>query len=327
MSTLITGVSGQDGRILARMLSMKDDQIFGICRPGQKQVISKYCPSIVVFEIDLMDEDQLVKTLHTIKPTKIYNLAGFSSVNASWQNPTHVTRINSVVPTVILNWCLKYQPETRFVNASSSEIFGGTNTTPQNEETPLMPITPYGLSKGFAHNLIRIYRKQYGLFASNAILYNHESPLRDHKFVTRKISKAVAQIALGSNVTLELGDLQSKRDWGWAPDYVVGLKKMMEHDAPDDFVLATGQSHLVEDLVRFAFNRIGISDFSPHIRHGMQNDRPVDPSSLLGDSALAYRILGWETSTSLQNIIEQMVDFDIELLNNPNSQWFPNSGS
>ena len=326
MSTLITGVSGQDGRILARMLSMKDDQIFGICRPGQKQVISEYCPSIVVFEIDLMDEDQLVKTLHTIKPTKIYNLAGFSSVNASWQNPTLVTRINSVVPTIILNWCLKYQPETRFVNASSSEIFGGTSTMPQNEETPLMPITPYGLSKGFAHNLMQIYRKQYGLFSSNAILYNHESPLRDHKFVTRKISKAVAQIALGSNVTLELGDLQSKRDWGWAPDYVVGLKKIMEHDAPDDFVLATGQSHLVEDLVRFAFNRIGISDFSPHIRHGMQNDRPVDPSSLLGDSALAFRILGWETSTSLENIIEQMVDFDIELLNNPNSQWFPNTG-
>ena len=325
MSTLITGVSGQDGRILAKMLADGNQELFGVCRPGQKKIILEYCPEIKVTEIDLIDEYQLIEMLNSIKPSKIFNLAGFSSVSASWKNPTLVTRINSIVPSVILNWCLKNQPETRFVNASSSEIFGGSGETPQNENTPLKPITPYGLSKAFAHNLVQLYRNQYGLFASNAILYNHESPLRDPKFVTRKISKAVAQFALGMNTGLELGDLKSKRDWGWAPDYVIGLNKIMEHKTPGDFVLATGKSHLVEDLARYAFNHVGINDFEKYLHHDVKSDRSVDPSSLVGNSSSTFHELGWVTTTPLKSIMERMVDFDTELLKNPNAQWFPDS--
>ena len=325
MPTLITGVSGQDGRLLSRMLAKDHQKLFGVCRPGQKQVIAKYCPEIEVTEIDLIDEDKLIETLNRIKPSKIFNLAGFSSVSASWQNPTLVTRVNSLVPSVILNWCLKNGANTRFVNASSSEIFGGSIVTPQNEKTPLEPVTPYGLSKAFAHNLVQLYRNQYGLFASNAILYNHESPLRDSKFVTRKISKAVSQIALGMNTGLELGDLKSKRDWGWAPDYVNGLTKIMNHERPGDFVLATGRTHLVEDLVRYAFNHVGIFDFEKYLHHDLKSERSVDPSSLLGDNRAAIQELRWATTTPLENIMQKMVNFDIELLKNPHSQWFADS--
>lgn len=325
MHTLITGVSGQDGRLLSRMLAKDHQKLFGVCRPGQKQIIANYCPEIEVIEIDLINEEKLVETLDRIKPSKIFNLAGFSSVSASWQNPTLVTRVNSLVPSTILNWCIKNGAKTRFVNASSSEIFGGSKVTPQDEKTPLEPVTPYGSSKAFAHNLVQMYRNQYGLFASNAILYNHESPLRDSKFVTRKISKAVAQIALGMNTGLELGDLKSKRDWGWAPDYVNGLTKIMGHDKPGDFVLATGKTHLVEDLVRFAFNHVGIYDFEKYIRHDLKSERAVDPSNLSGNSRAAFQELGWITTTPLENIMEKMVTFDIELVKNPESIWFEDS--
>ena len=325
MSTLITGIAGQDGRLLANRLSKIEPDLYGICKPGQMALVEQFCPEVKVIELNLIYEEQILEILNKIKPTQIYNLAGFSSVSASWTEPTLATRVNSIVPSIILKWCLEFQPSTRFVQASSSEIFGGTNLSPQNEMTPLSPITPYGLSKGFAHKLVQQFRTQYGLFASNAVLYNHESPLRGDNFVTRKITKAVAAIFMGSDKTLNLGDIKSKRDWGWAPDYVVGLQSIMKNNTPGDFILATGKTHTVEDLLKFAFNRIGAGDFKSHVSHDLQSDRAVDPFNLVGDYTLARTALDWKPSLDLREIIEIMVDFDIELLRNPTAQWSPSN--
>ena len=184
------------------------------------------------------------------------------------------------------------------------------------------PITPYGLSKSFAHTLLQQFRKEYGLHVSNAILYNHESPLRDVHFVTRKITRAVAAIARGSVEPLKLGQIHSQRDWGWAPDYVEAMRRMIRQDEPSDFVLSTGIVHSVADLLTYAFEHIGITDYSKFVEHDERNDRHVDPINLVGNSALASKQISWAPTKNLQQVIGAMVDFDLELINQPNLQWF-----
>ena len=322
MSIIITGAAGQDGRLLAHRLLGEGLKVVGLCRPGKKEILMRYCPSIEVIEIDISKERTLLEVLNFVRPDAIFNLAGFSSVNQSWNNLSAVTKTNSLVPAVILKWCVESSPSTRLLQASSSEIFGASKSSPQNELTPHNPITPYGLSKSFSHKLIIQFRDEYGLHASNTILYNHESPLRDQNFVTRKITRAVAAISRGSKELIRLGPVHSQRDWGWAPDYVDAMCRIMRQKSPRDFIVSTGIAHSVADVLKFAFEHIGVSDYSKFIMHDERNDRTVDPTNLVGDSTVALKQLGWAPTKKLREVIEEMVDFDLELIDRPESQWF-----
>jgi GDPmannose 4,6-dehydratase len=320
---LITGASGQDGRLLAHKFTGEGKKVVGLCRPGKKEELSRYNPLVTVIEIDLRDEKKLVEVLDFVKPSAIYNLAGFSSVIESWKNPTSVTTINSLVPSTILRWCVFNQPSVRLIQASSSEIFGGATVSPQNEDTPISPITPYGLSKSFSHSLLQQFRSEYGLHASNAILYNHESPLRDPNFVTRKISKAVAAISKGSRGPINLGKTNSRRDWGWAPDHVDAMYRIEQQDEPGDYVISTGKDHSVDDILKFAFEYVGIKDYSEFVKYDQSSDRKVDPTNLVGNHTLSTSKLDWSPTKSLKEIIEAMVDFDIRLIDSAESVWYP----
>ena len=322
MSVLITGAAGQDGRLLARNLVSLGQDVTGLCKPGTGVILSQYCPEVKVVEIDLTNKKMLVEILDLVRPDEIYNLAGFSSVNNSWRNPDKVTAVNSMVPAIILKWCIETKPSARLVQASSSEIFGSSKDSPQNELTSHSPITPYGLSKSYSHTLLQQFRNEYGLHASNVILYNHESPLRDAHFVTRKITQAVASIARGSKESLRLGRIHSQRDWGWAPDYVDGMQKIMQQKLPEDFILSTGIVHSVADLLSYAFKHVGISDYSKYVEHDESNDRHIDPTNLVGNSALALERLKWSPKVNLEQAIGMMVNFDLELIDRPDSQWF-----
>ena len=323
MSILITGAGGQDGRILTKKLLAEGQKVTGTCRPGNKPLLSQYLPGIEIIELDLANESKLVDLLNFVQPDEVYNLAGFSSVNQSWKNPSLVTMINSVIPATILRWCVEKKPSARVLQASSSEIFGGSTVSPQNELTEHNPITPYGLSKSFSHVLLQQFRREYGIHASNVILYNHESPLRDIHFVTRKITHSVASIARGSKEPIRLGHIYSRRDWGWAPDYVDGMCKAIQQKSPGDFILATGVTHTVADILKFAFSHIGISDFSDFVLHDERNDRSADPTNLVGNISLASQQLDWFPTKPLREIIETMIDFDLKLIDEPTAQWAP----
>jgi len=301
---------------------MEGRTVTGLCKPGYMKILSEYCPGINVIEIDLTDERKLTEVLNLVQPDEIYNLAGFSSVYQSWKNPNLVTAVNSLVPAVILKWCVEAKPSTRLLQASSSEIFGASVKSPQSESTPHNPITPYGLSKSFSHTLLRQFRDEYGLHASNAILYNHESPLRDINFVTRKITHGVAAIARGSKEPIRLGQIHAQRDWGWAPDYVKGMQKIICQESPGDFILATGLAHSVADLLYFAFKFIGISEYDQYIEYDERSDRHVDPTNLVGNNLRASTLLDWAPTMNLEKVIAQMVAFDIKKISDPELKWF-----
>jgi GDPmannose 4,6-dehydratase len=326
LSVLITGASGQDGRLLAYKLLGEGKRVFGLCRPGKKAALKRYCPLLTIIEVDLTDQKKLTEILDFVKPEEIYNFAGFSSVIRSWQDPSLVTTVNCLVPATILNWSVKNQPTLRLLQASSSEIFGGGLHTPQNANTPLSPVTPYGLSKSFTHSLIQQFRSEYGLHASNAILYNHESPLRDFGFVTRKITSAVAAISRGSKEPIRLGQMSSKRDWGWAPDYVDAMQRIVQQDVSGDYIISTGVSHSVADVLTFAFDYIGVADYSRFIEHDQGSDRRIDPNNLVGDNSQTSKQLDWKPSKDLRQVIGKMIDFDLMLIDSPEAQWFPSFG-
>lgn len=322
MTVLITGAGGQDGRLLARKLQAEGQEVTGLCKPSHVGVVSRYCPGINVIALDLTNEKDLTHVLNRVQPDEIYNLAGFSSVYQSWKNPNLVTAVNSLVPAIILKWCVDVKPSARLLQASSSEIFGASETSPQSELTSHNPITPYGLSKSFSHTLLQQFRSEYGLHASNAILYNHESPLRDSHFVTRKITQGVAAIARGSRDPIRLGQIHAQRDWGWAPDYVRAMQDIIRQPSPGDYILSTGVLHSVEDLLSYAFKHVGISDYSNYVQHDRDNDRHIDPVNLVGDNSLAKEKLNWSPTMNLEQIVCAMVDFDLELIDRPDSQWF-----
>ena len=321
MKALITGGSGQDGRILARQLINNGHDVVALCNLGKESLLSKYCPDAMAIGVDLTDQREVISKLNEIQPDSIFNLAGFSSVKKSWDHPSLAVLTNSLVPAIILEWCLKAKPNTKFLQASSSEIFGGSLVSPQNEKTSHYPITPYGLSKSFSHKLVCQYREEFGIHASNAILYNHESPLRSEQFVTRKITKAVAAIARGSQESVSLGNTNAIRDWGWAPDYVDAMYKIIENDLPEDYVIATGISSTVKDILKYAFNYIGISDYQNYLEHEISNDRNVDPVNLVGDNTFARTRLNWVPTKNLEEIVCAMVEFDIRLIDQPELTW------
>jgi GDPmannose 4,6-dehydratase len=326
LTVLITGAAGQDGVLLARNLIANGEKVIGACLPRAKEYLTTAVAGIHVYPIDLSDFKAVDLLLEETLPEKIYNLAGFSSVRRSWEEPHIAARINSDLPAQILSWCAKRSPATRFLQASSSEIFGGAATFPQSETTPTAPITPYGLSKLFAHSLTQEFRREYSLHASNAILFNHESPLRSEEFVTRQITQSVARISLGLQEKLNIGNTSAKRDWGWAPDYVRGMRLALEHQESDDYIFATGNVRSVKELIDVAFRSVGITDPIPYLHDEANRHRKVDPVNLVGDASKAHNVLAWNHTVDFETIIGQMVINDIRLLKSPNAPiWFENT--
>jgi GDPmannose 4,6-dehydratase len=299
---LITGVTGQDGHYLSRLLVDKGFAVHGVRKP------------------DLLDAASLARVIDETEPDVVFHLAAISSVAASWDDPTATTAVNALPTTALLDGCLRTQDRTgrkiTVVNASSCEIFAGAEDSPQTELTALQPISPYGTSKAFAHMMCQVYRAK-GLEASNAILYNHESPRRPERFVTRKITKAVAAIAAGRQDRLVLGDLSIKRDWGWAPDYVDAMYRMAMHGKGDDFVVATGEAHSIADFVAEAFAAAGITDWQDRVRSDPALHRPADRAVMVGDGSKAAAILDWRPIKGFPDIVRAMVVSDLRQEQSP----------
>jgi len=311
---IITGAAGQDGLILGLKLVKAQHQVVGIVRnAGQKEFLESYNPQIQVETLDSSKLKPVRDFLERNQPDQIYHLSAKSSVANSWSDSENTLQTN-IFHT--LNWLnalneLKMH-STRFYHASSSEMFGLPKSHPQTEETLLHPRSPYGVSKVAAHHLVVNYRESFGQFASTGILFNHESPLRDIKFVTRKISRGVAEIARGKTDSLTLGNIEISRDWGWAPDYVDGMISILNHETPDDFILATGESHSLKEFVATAFRAAGIEEWENHLHLDSNLGRPAEVISVVGDAHKARQILNWSPTVPFELMIKKMVDFDLE---------------
>ena len=321
MRVLITGAAGQDGTILASHLANQDASIFGLIKPGtDAHRLQLYVPDITIVETDLADTTGLQATIRDIEPTHIWNLGGFTAPGESWDREQEVQAINVDAVAVMLETCSKHDHPIRFFQASSSHIFEGTDRSPQNENFELSPTSPYARSKAQALELVRRYRTENGMFAVSGIMYNHESPLRGENFVTRKVTRAVARISAGIQQTLELGDIEVARDWGWAPDYVRATLLMLNAPEPKDYVLATGISHRLSFFVKKAFEAVGIADWQDYVI-ARDSDRPVDTNKMVGDPRAAYLELGWRHTVDFDSIAKRMVEHDLELLGNPDALW------
>jgi len=324
---VITGAAGQDGLILGLKLAKAGHQVIGVVRnEEQKTFLGLYNPGIQVEMLDSSTLKSVIEFLERAQPEQIYHLSAKSSVANSWSDSENTLQTNIFYT---LNWLnalnqLKMH-STRFYHASSSEMFGLPKTHPQNEETLLHPRSPYGVSKVAAHHLVVNYRESFGQFASTGILFNHESPLRDLKFVTRKITSGVAKIAQGKADSLVLGNLEISRDWGWAPDYVDGMISILNHSSPDDFILATGRSHTLREFVGTAFSCAGIPEWENFLQIDPSLSRPADVISVVGDATKAHKTLGWAPTTTFEVMIKAMVDFDLEILDGdtPERIWKP----
>jgi GDPmannose 4,6-dehydratase len=321
MRALITGAAGQDGTILATMLSRQGADVIGLVKPGTEYSrLQTYVPSIEIRDVDMSDADTLHALVHDERPTHVWNLGGFTAPAESWDNEDEVFRINTCAVEALLAACSSLTEQARFFQASSSHVFEGTDRSPQDETFELSPASPYARSKAQALAEVRRYRESEGMFSVSAVLYNHESPLRSDNFVTRKISKAVARIAAGQQDTLQLGDIEVARDWGWAPDYVRAMLMMLTADAPRDFVLATGISHRLSFFVKRAFAAARISDWQSHVV-ASESDRPIDTNKMVGNPQAAYLELGWRHTVDFDGIARRMVKHDIADLANPDLLW------
>lgn len=321
MRVLITGAAGQDGTILARRLDREGASLTGIVKPGTSYSrLMRYAPSIEIVEVDMADVDALRHVIREFEPSHIYNFGAFTAPGESWEHETEVLRINVDAVTGMLDATAHSIHPARFFQASSSHIFEGTDRSPQDESFELSPHSPYARSKAAALQAVRSAREDRGFFAVSAILYNHESPLRGDNFVTRKVSKAVARIAAGQQSTLELGDLDVARDWGWAPDYVRGIRAMLEAPHPRDFVLATGISHRLSFFVQKAFAAAGITNWTDYVVSSA-SDRPVDTNKMVGNPRAAYLELGWRHTVDFDSMAAAMVHHDQALLSDPDTLW------
>jgi GDPmannose 4,6-dehydratase len=313
---LITGITGQDGSYLADLLLEKGYEVHGMVRRSSTENferIAHLVDRIGLVQADLLDPTSLVEALEEIRPTELYNLGAQSFVPTSWKQPVLTAEFTAVGVTRMLEAIRRVDPNIRFYQASSSEMFGKVREVPQNEHTPFYPRSPYGVAKVYGHFITVNYRESYGLYAVSGILFNHESPRRGLEFVTRKISDGVARIKLGLADELRLGNLEAKRDWGYAGDYVEGMWMMLQRDEPEDFVLASGEANSVQEFADIAFRHVGL-DPEEHVKSDPEFLRPAEVDHLVGDATKARKQLGWEPKVSFRELVELMVDADVERL-------------
>jgi len=313
---LITGITGQDGSYLAEFLLKKGYKVYGTVRrlstPNMEN-IRHIQDDIELLSADLLDQTSLTEAIEQSEPDELYNLAAQSFVKASFDQPVLTGEFTALGVTRVLEAIRNVNKKIRYYQASSSEMFGKVVETPQKETTRFHPRSPYGVAKVYGHYITLNYRESYDMFACNGILFNHESPRRGIEFVTRKIAHAVARISLGKQKRLDLGNIDAKRDWGYAGDYVEAMWLMLQHDKPDDFVIATGETHSVKKFIEVAFDCVGISDWGNYVKYNdPKHLRPAEVDYLIGDYSKAKKVLGWEPKTSFKQLVKIMVDADIE---------------
>jgi GDPmannose 4,6-dehydratase len=317
----VTGITGQDGGYLAEQLLAEGVTVHGLVRPGDSAAVEELLdrsPDVVLHEGDLADVDLVTGLVTELEPDEIYNLAGISSVAFSWEHPVLTAQLSGVAAATVLEAAWQTQESSgrrvAVVQASSAEIFGNADTSPQTESTTIRPVSPYGAAKAYAHQMTDIYRGR-GLAASSCILFNHESPRRPETFVTRKITSAAARIGAEGTGVMRLGNLDASRDWGWAPDYVDAMVRAARAETPGDFVIATGETHTVAEFAEAALRRAGIGDsWRDHVEVDPQFFRPVDATAMVGDPGKARSELGWEPTVPFAEVVGRMVDHDLALL-------------
>ena len=315
-TVLITGVTGQDGSYLAELLLAKGYRVVDMVRRASTENferINHLRDRLELRQADLLDQQSLITVLQEARPDEIYNLAAQSFVPTSWVQPVLTAEFDAVGVTRLLEAIRLAAPEARFYQASSSEMFGQVRETPQRETTPFYPRSPYGVAKVYGHFITVNYRESYGMFACSGILFNHESSRRGREFVTRKVSDGVARIKLGLAKELQLGNLDAHRDWGFAGDYVEAMWLMLQQPAADDYVVATGETHSVRELVDIAFSVVGLR-WQDHVKTDPSLIRPAEVDTLIGDAAKARRVLGWTPRVSFPQLVELMVRADLERL-------------
>jgi GDPmannose 4,6-dehydratase len=318
-TALITGVTGQDGLYLSELLLEKGYEVYGLVR-GQNNpklpLLRELLPEVKVLTGDLLDLSSLLRALNSAQPDEVYNLGAISFVAYSWEN-AHLT--SDVTGMGVLNVLEALRlhvgselGRVRFYQASSSEMFGKVQAVPQDESTLLWPRSPYGVAKVYGHYMTINYRESYGMHASSGVLFNHESPRRGPEFVTRKVSQAVARISLGLQDTLALGNLDAQRDWGFAGDYVNAMWLMLQQDRADDYVVSTGETHSIRELLDVAFSHVGISDWERHVVQDPRFFRPAEVDLLVGDASKAREVLGWVPEVGFEQLVQMMVEHDLQ---------------
>lgn len=318
---LITGITGQDGQYLAELLLGKGYEVHGLVR-GQNNPrragVEALLPDVHLHSADLTDLPSLARVLTASRPSEVYNLGAISFVAHSFTHPHATTDVTGIGVLNLLEALRLYgEAGVRFYQASSSEMFGKVRESPQTETTPLWPRSPYGVAKAFAHHLTVNYRESWGMHASSGILFNHESPRRGSEFVTRKVTRGVARIATGLQSHLTLGNLDSARDWGFAGDYVEAMWLMLQQDEPGDYVIATGETHTIRELLDLAFARVGIDDWEPYVLSDPALYRPAEVDELVGDASRAREVLGWKPQVTFSELVRMMVDHDLENVSHP----------
>lgn len=316
-SALITGITGQDGSYLAEFLLEKGYDVYGVIRRTSSPTdwrLNHIEDDIEFIEGDLQDQGSLVRAVKRSNPDEIYNLAAMSFVGTSWKQPIYTGDVTGLGAVRMLEAFREHAPDAKFYQASSSEMFGNVDAEYRDENTEFKPRSPYATAKVYAHNSTVNYRQSFDLFACSGILFNHESPRRGKEFVTRKISDAVARIHLGMQEEVVLGNLEPRRDWGHAKDYVKAMWMMLQQDEPEDYVIATGEDYSVKDFLRKAFQVVGIDNWQDYVRQDEKFMRPADVSHLRGDSSKAKKEIGWEPEVSFDELVKEMVEKDIERL-------------
>jgi GDPmannose 4,6-dehydratase len=316
MRALITGITGQDGSYLAELLLEKGYEVWGMVRRSSTENferINHIKNKVILSQGDLLDQLSILELVDEVRPDEVYNLAAQSFVPTSWKQPILTGEFNAMGVTRVLEAIRQIDKRIKFYQASSSEMFGRVAEVPQTERTPFYPRSPYGVAKVYGHFITVNYRESYGIFAASGILFNHESPRRGLEFVTRKVTDGAVRVKLGMMDKLPLGNLDAKRDWGFAGDYVRAMWLMLQHDKPDNFVIATGKNHSVRDLCKTAFSHLGL-DYRDHVVTDPKFVRPAEVDILLGDHSYAKKTLGWEPEVSFEQMIRMMVDADVARL-------------
>ncbi len=314
---IITGITGQDGSYLAELLLAKGYEVHGLVRRASTETferINHLAGRVTLHQADLLDQLSIIDVMQEVRPDEVYNLAAMSFVPTSWKQPVLTGEFTAIGVTRVLEAIRLLNPRgIKFYQASSSEMFGKVRETPQRETTPLYPRSPYGVAKVYGHYITVNYRESYGMFACSGILFNHESPRRGLEFVTRKVTDGVARVKLGLAKELRLGNLEAKRDWGFAGDYVKAMWLMLQQDRPDDYVVATGETHSVRELVEEAFGCVGL-DWRKYVVQDPALMRPAEVDLLVGDPAKAKRVLGWAPEVDFRGLVRMMVEADLQRL-------------